>query len=107
MYTIDTSRRAIVLAVQTAGVGDDEFARSLAELHQLARTLGVEVVATLTQKRAAFDSVAYLGKGKREELKQLVGDGGSVPEFLLHIKNDEAWFRWSDEPFSECVAPLS
>jgi hypothetical protein len=26
-------------------------------------------------------------------------DGGCVPEFLLHIKNNEAWFRWSDEPF--------
>jgi hypothetical protein len=28
-------------------------------------------------------------------------DGGKVPEFLLHIKNKEAWFRWSDEAFDE------
>jgi hypothetical protein len=28
-------------------------------------------------------------------------EGGCVPQFLLHIKNDEAWFRWSDEPFPE------
>jgi hypothetical protein len=24
-----------------------------------------------------------------------------VPEFLLHIENDTAWFRWSDEKFEE------
>jgi len=27
-------------------------------------------------------------------------DGGAVPEFLLHIDGDEAWWRWSDEPFT-------
>ncbi|KUN13800.1 hypothetical protein AQI96_09375 [Streptomyces canus] len=27
--------------------------------------------------------------------------GGPVPEFLLHIEGDRAWFRWSDEPFDE------
>ncbi|WP_405877085.1 hypothetical protein [Streptomyces sp. NBC_00005] len=26
---------------------------------------------------------------------------GPVPEFLLHIQGDRAWFRWSDEPFEE------
>jgi len=25
--------------------------------------------------------------------------GGNVPEFLLHIEDDRAWWRWSDEPF--------
>src|SRR4051812_14727467 len=25
--------------------------------------------------------------------------GGHVPEFLLHIEEDRAWWRWSDEPF--------
>ena len=28
-------------------------------------------------------------------------DGREVPEFLLHIDGDEAWWRWSDEPFDE------
>ncbi len=23
---------------------------------------------------------------------------GPVPEFLLHIEGDQAWFRWGDEP---------
>ncbi|MFG2127367.1 hypothetical protein ACGFNV_06140 [Streptomyces sp. NPDC048751] len=26
---------------------------------------------------------------------------GPVPEFLLHIEGDRAWFRWSDEPFED------
>jgi hypothetical protein len=26
-------------------------------------------------------------------------DGTSAAEFLLHIKDSEAWFRWSKEPF--------
>ncbi len=28
-------------------------------------------------------------------------DGRVVPEFLLHIDGDTAWFRWSDQPFAE------
>ncbi|MEV1063504.1 hypothetical protein [Streptomyces sp. NPDC050263] len=31
----------------------------------------------------------------------LISPRGPVPEFLLHIEGDEAWFRWSDEPFAE------
>ncbi|TDB82086.1 hypothetical protein [Micromonospora sp. KC721] len=28
-------------------------------------------------------------------------EGQEVPEFLLHIDRNEAWWRWSDEPFDE------
>ncbi|MEV6847472.1 hypothetical protein [Actinoplanes sp. NPDC051411] len=28
-------------------------------------------------------------------------EGNEVPEFLLHIQGDEAWWRWSDEPFDD------
>ncbi|MBX6751337.1 MAG: hypothetical protein IRY85_17015 [Micromonosporaceae bacterium] len=28
-------------------------------------------------------------------------EGRDVPEFLLHIDGDQAWWRWSDEPFDE------
>ncbi|HXJ09198.1 MAG TPA: GTPase HflX [Burkholderiales bacterium] len=63
------SKRAIVAAVQLSSVSDLEFNASLAELRQLAKTLGFEVVATFTQKRAGFDKTAYFGTGKREELR--------------------------------------
>jgi hypothetical protein len=33
------------------------------------------------------------------EAVSLSSPSGPVPEFLLHIRGDRAWFRWSDEPF--------
>jgi GTP-binding protein HflX len=64
-------KRAIVAAVQRPSVSDVEFEASLTELRQLAKTLRFEVVGKFTQKRAGFDSAAYFGKGKREELRLL------------------------------------
>src|SRR5712691_5229016 len=65
------AKRAIVAAVHLSSVSDLEFDASLAELRQLAKTLGFEVVDTFTQRRAGFDKAAYLGTGKREELRLL------------------------------------
>ncbi|MFF0201470.1 hypothetical protein [Streptomyces sp. NPDC005017] len=31
----------------------------------------------------------------------LVAPSGPVAEFLLHVSEAHAWFRWSDEPFDE------
>lgn len=63
---------AIVAAVQLSNVTDAEFEASLAELRDLAKTLGFKVVHTFTQKRSSFDFTAYLGVGKREEIRQFV-----------------------------------
>jgi GTP-binding protein HflX len=60
-----------VAAVQLPGVSDLEFDASLTELHQLAKTLGFEVVGRFTQKRARFDPAAYFGVGKREALRAM------------------------------------
>ena len=49
--------------------------RHLAELRRLATTLGMEVVDVLEQGRR--DGTGYLGRGKREELRELVGDTGA------------------------------
>ncbi len=67
-----TPQRAVVAAVQLPTVSDAELEASLDELRELAKTLGFEVVATFTQKRARFDSAAYLGVGKREEMRRFV-----------------------------------
>src|SRR5438552_15376685 len=70
MQDIDQKpKRAIVAAVQRPGVSDAEFEASLTELRQLAKTVGVGVVGRFTQKRAGFESGAYFGTGKREELR--------------------------------------
>src|SRR5215213_549762 len=46
--------------------------RHLEELGRLATTLGMEVSGVLEQNRR--DGTGYLGRGKREELRELVGD---------------------------------
>jgi GTP-binding protein HflX len=78
------SKRAIVAAVQIPSVTDREFDASLAELRQLAKTLGFEVVETFTQRRAAFDKGAYFGTGKREELKALLEEKSAGVILLDH-----------------------
>lgn len=65
-------RYAAVAAVQLPSVGDIEFEASLAELRDLAKTLGYKVIHTFIQKRGAFDAAAYLGVGKREEIRDFV-----------------------------------
>jgi len=65
-------RLAVVAAVQLPQVSDIEFEASLAELRDLAKTLGYEIGASFTQKRASFDAGAYLGSGKREEIRAFV-----------------------------------
>jgi GTPase len=63
---------AIVAAVQLPNVSDVEFEASLTELRELAKTLGFTVTRTFTQKRSGFDSTAYLGVGKRQEIRRFV-----------------------------------
>ncbi|MDR2687795.1 MAG: hypothetical protein LBB75_08570, partial [Oscillospiraceae bacterium] len=58
--------RAALAAVDT---GRYDIEESLAELAELARTAGADVVARVTQSRGAPDSASYFGKGKLEELR--------------------------------------
>ena len=80
-------RLAVMAAVQLPTVSDVEFAASLAELRDLAKTLGYKVVHSFTQKRTAFDAAAYLGVGKREEIREFVTmaetDGAGAIEAVL------------------------
>src|SRR5215218_1184583 len=77
------SQRAVIAAVQLPTVSDDELKSSLDELRELAKTLGFEVVATFTQKRGSFNSTAYLGAGKREEIRRYVqGEADETSEAL-------------------------
>src|ERR687897_303064 len=54
------------------GAGED---RQMEELGRLSETLGLEVVGVMEQGRR--DGVGYLGRGKREELRGLVGHEGA------------------------------
>lgn len=65
------AERVILVGVQTTET-DFGFNYSLTELEQLTDTAQGVVVGQLTQKRNRVDSRTYLGKGKIEELRQLV-----------------------------------
>ena len=52
-------------------------ASELAELHELARTAGVDTVGDLVQHRPKPDPRTYVGKGKLEELKSAFAASGA------------------------------
>jgi GTP-binding protein HflX len=52
-------------------------ASELAELHELARTAGVDTVGELVQHRSRPDPRTYVGKGKLEELKSAFSAAGA------------------------------
>ena len=59
--------RAVLVSVDT---GEFDVDSSLAELSELARTAGAEVICEMTQKREAPEARAYLGSGKLSELAE-------------------------------------
>jgi GTPase len=77
--TAPTRPRAVLLGVQLPRVEDGEFASSLDELARLATTLGLEVVARVTQRRSRLDAGAVVGAGKLKELADWTGGKGVVP----------------------------
>jgi GTPase len=83
--------RAAVVAVQLPGVDDQAFAASIAELRRLGRTLGVDVVATVTQRRKTLHPAALFGSGKLAQLQALVG------RTAAEIAGDEAEDEDGDE----------
>ena len=77
----DVSRprpRAVLLGVQLGGVEDGVFGSSLDELARLGKTLGMEVVGRVTQKRPRLDPGAVVGEGKLKELADWTGGSGRV-----------------------------
>lgn len=62
--------RAVVVHLDLTGFGVEE---SISEFRALAESAGAEVVATLVGKRARPDPRFFLGSGKVEELKALLG----------------------------------
>ncbi|MEW6619249.1 MAG: GTPase HflX [bacterium] len=66
------SEKAILVGVKIAGIKDGEFNYSFEELAALAKSAGAIVCDAITQSRTSPDVSTYIGKGKIDELKQLV-----------------------------------
>jgi GTP-binding protein HflX len=72
---------AVVVAVQFPGVTDAELDSSIAELERLAKTLGLDPVGRLTQRRGGLATGIVLGEGKLKELAEWTGGPGVVPAY--------------------------
>ena len=66
-----TIHKAVLVAVQRPDVDDTEFAGALIELRRLAKTLGLEIAGTCTQRRSTFSPGTYLGSGKLARRRQV------------------------------------
>jgi len=64
--------KAVVVGVQPPNLPLAELEADLAELASLLDTAGADVVGRVVQKRGAPDPATYLGRGKVEELRELV-----------------------------------
>lgn len=66
------TERAILVAVRTPDISKDKVEEHLDELELLSETAGAEAVFKVLQDRARVDSAFFIGKGKAEEIAQLV-----------------------------------
>lgn len=64
------AERVILVSVSTSD--QDDTYRSLEELRELADTAGAETVGTVVQSREQIHPGTYIGKGKIEEIKDLL-----------------------------------
>ncbi|HEX2573181.1 MAG TPA: GTPase HflX [Polyangia bacterium] len=69
----------VIVGVRLQGVDEIEFESSLQELERLGKTLGLEPVGRVVQKRDRLAPAAVLGEGKLKELAALTGGTGVVP----------------------------
>ena len=68
--------RCVIVGVSTRAVGRVETEEYLDELVLLADTAGAEVVSRISQDRDRIDAATFIGKGKVEEIRQLIVDQG-------------------------------
>ena len=69
---------AILVGIQTPEVADVAHEASLKELERLVKTLGYDVVGTVTQRRDGTGAATLIGSGKLEELAAMTGGTGVV-----------------------------
>src|SRR5476649_1802966 len=73
---------AVVVAVQLPGVTDTELESSITELERLAKTLGLNPIARVVQRRGKLAPGVVVGAGKLVELAKWTGGTGEVPKYV-------------------------
>jgi GTP-binding protein HflX len=98
--------RAILIGIQLPGVDDITHDASLAELGRLVKTLGYDVVGTLSQKRDDIGGATVLGKGRLEELAAMTGGTGVVAS-MAPVRKSKARERFEDTDAKKPNVPKS
>ena len=91
--------RGLVLAVLAQGVDPDD---ELAEIEELARTAGVEVLGRVVQHRTRPAQRTFVGKGKLEELKQAF-EAAEAESLLVDDELDPVQQRFLEDHLSSRV----
>lgn len=74
--------KAILVGVQLPGTQRSEIDESLAELARLAETAGAISDTVLVQHRSSIDPACFIGKGKAEEIRDLVREN-NIPTVIF------------------------
>ncbi|MCW6512725.1 GTPase HflX [Lichenifustis flavocetrariae] len=97
--------RAILVGVQLPGVDDAAHVASIEELGRLVKTLGYEVVGTLSQRREALEGATVLGKGRLHDLAALTGGTGVVGTMATAPKS-KARERFDEDAAGPAALPV-
>lgn len=77
-FHIKTNQKAILVSLISETLeghrNESEMEYSLGELKELCRTLNIEVIKTVVQKRKNIDPATLVGKGKLEEINKVAQD---------------------------------
>ncbi len=98
----DVRLRVVLVGVQLPELSDAQVASSLDELARLCKTLGLDPVARVTQRRRSTGSATVLGAGKLRDLAKLTGGVGAVPSRVPAVRQRQR----DDEPPEVDAAPL-
>ncbi|MEP0861748.1 MAG: GTPase HflX [Ignavibacterium sp.] len=70
--TKKTVERAMLIALDTKEFSKETIEEHIEELEELASTAGAETIFKIIQSKKGIDPAFYIGKGKAEELAQLI-----------------------------------
>jgi GTP-binding protein HflX len=87
--TEESITHALLVAIRTPDISQQDVDDSLAELGRLVNTLGFSVLATKTQRQRSTKQLSVLGSGKLEELAALTGESESSQQDESQIEFDQ------------------
>jgi len=96
--TEESITHALLVAIRTPELSQQEVDESLAELGRLVNTLGFSVLATKTQRQRSTKQLSVLGSGKLEELAALTGESAEP------IQQNESQIEFDQDELSGLLA---